>query len=158
FVSPPGSDRFAGDTDLKFDGQGRLFWSNLAGSGGNRGLSMSQINPTTGANITSTRISNTTDDKAFLAIDTNPDSPFLNTIYVVWDRYRTLDMSDMPEVVLSRSTNQAVTWSTPLQLSKASVEGYVWPSDVSVAPNGDVYVAYHSQPGLAGTDVNPPGT
>src|SRR5262249_12014599 len=29
FVSP-GSNNFAGDTDLKFDGLGRLFWSNLA--------------------------------------------------------------------------------------------------------------------------------
>jgi hypothetical protein len=151
FAYPPGSNRFAGHTDLKFDGLGRLFWSNLAGSG-NRSVSVSQIDPTTGANITSTRVNNSDDDRPFMAIDTNPGSPFFNNIYIVWD------LDNRSHVLFSRSIDQAVTWSTPLELSNASVEGFVFPSDVSVAPNGDVYVAYHSQPGLADYTENPDGT
>jgi hypothetical protein len=149
FVSP-GSPYFEGDTDLQFDGQGRLFWSNLTGT---MAVSVSQINPATGANITSTQVSIGEDDKPLLAIDTNPSSPFFNNIYVVWDAF-----SGGPDVMFSRSTNQGVTWSRPLRLSNTSVEGYVWPADVAVAPSGDVYVAYHSQPGFGATDVNPKGT
>jgi hypothetical protein len=159
FVPPSGTDTFRGDTDLKFDGLGRLFWSNIAGSGGND-VSVSQIDPATGANITSTRVVGEFNvDKPFMAIDTNPGSPFFNHIYVVWEHFSTTPFIDgTPEVLFSRSTDQAVTWSAPLQLSNRSAEGFVWPADVSVAPNGDVYVAYHSQPGLAGFDHNPDGT
>src|SRR5262249_61832024 len=48
--------------------------------------------------------------------------------------------------------------------SGMSTEGFTWPSTVSVAPNGDVYVSYHAQPDLTDTDVegspgsNPNGT
>jgi hypothetical protein len=152
FPLPRGSIFSNGDTDLKFDAEGRLFWSNLPFPSG---VAVSQIDPTTGATITSTRLSNgPNDDKEFMAIDTSPDSPFLNNIYVVWTEFS----SNSGMVLISRSTNQAVTWSSPLVLSK-SAEGFVWPSDVAVAPNGDVYVAYHSEPGYTETpNSNPNGT
>jgi hypothetical protein len=51
------------------------------------------------------------------------------------------------------SVDQGVTWSAPVALSGAG-EGFVWPSHNSVAPNGDVYVAYHSQPTFAGNAPN----
>jgi hypothetical protein len=130
-----------GDTDVKFDSQGRLFWSNLTPTG----IFVDQTSPVTGANITSNRVTSTgNDDKDFMAIDTNPASPFFNNIYIVWTRFVGIN-----PVFFSRSTNQGASWSTPLQVS-ASGEGFVWPSDVSVAPNGDVYVAYHSQTGFNG--------
>ena len=154
FRPPAGSNAVGGDTELQFDGDGRLFWSNLAGSRA-LGVSVSQIDPTTGASITSTRVSNgPNDDKPLMAIDTNPGSPFFNTIYIVWTEFS----SSSGSVLFSRSTNHAVTWSRPLVLSK-STEGFVWPADVAIAPNGDIYVAYHSQPGYTETpNANPNGT
>ena len=69
--------------------------------------------------------------------------------------------------VLSRWKPSGRTWSVPLQLSSfAGGEGLAWPADPAVAPNGDVYVAYHSQPdindneweGRAAAAQNPNGT
>lgn len=155
FKPPSGFSSF-GDTDLKFDGQGRLFWSNLGNQG--RGLFVSQIDPSTGANLKSTVVSNgPEDDKPFIAIDVHPESPFFNNIYIVWTH---VGGPTLNEVFFSRSTDQAATWSPPLQLSDAAVEGLVEPSDVSVGPSGDVYVAYHSQPEIRTMDLlrNPDGT
>src|SRR5436190_7933786 len=74
FQAPPGATTFGGDTDTVFDAQGRLFWSNLAGIG-TQGVSVSQVNPTTGAPIGPTiNISSFNDDKEFLAADTTPGS------------------------------------------------------------------------------------
>jgi hypothetical protein len=156
FKDPAGYPGFGGDTDLQFDGEGRLFWSNAAATTvESTVINVSQINPMTGDTIRSTRVSNgPSDDKPFMAIDTNPTSPYFNTIYVVW----TGDNADesLGTVYISRSTDQAVSWSTPLALSSRSGEGFMWPSDAAVAPNGDVYVAYHSQL-LFSEGVNPDG-
>jgi hypothetical protein len=137
-LKPPPGYMSDGDTDLKFDGQGRLFWSNLAfTSSGDEGICVSQINPTTGASITSVMATKgPSDDKPFMTIDTNPASPFFNNIYLVFTRFNVV-----AQVFFSRSADQARTWSSPLQLSNAPREGLVSFSDVSVAPNGDVYVA-----------------
>jgi hypothetical protein len=157
FKDPAGYPGVGGDTDLQYDGQGRLFWSNsTAATVESTVIVVSQIDPTSGASITSTRVDNGPgDDKPLMAIDTNPGGPFFNTIYVVWTGFSS-DRS-LGSVFFSRSADQAVSWSTPLALSSPSREGMVWPSDVSVAPNGDVYVAYHSQP-LFFEGGNPDGT
>ena len=131
FFKPPPGATLGDDTDLQFDGQGRLFWSNRVGASGS-GISVSQIDPATGANVTSTLVSRgSNDDKPFMAIDTNPGSPFFNNIYVVWTR---IGGPTQSQIFFSRSTDQAVTWSTPLQLSDATVASIVFPSDVSAAP------------------------
>jgi hypothetical protein len=64
FTNPPGTDTFNGDTDLIFDSQGRLFWSNLAGIG-TMGVSVNEIDPVTGANISTTNVRSNGDDKEF---------------------------------------------------------------------------------------------
>jgi hypothetical protein len=144
FFKPPQGATRGDDSDLQFDGQGRLFWSNRVGASGS-GIAVSQIDPATGADIRSTLVTRgSNDDKPFMAIDTNPSSPFFNNIYIVWTRIG----GGTSQIFFSRSTDQAVTWSTPRQLSDAPLASIVFPSDVSVAPNGDVYVAYHLQPNL----------
>ena len=104
-------------------------------------------------------------DKDFLAADNNPNSPSHDNLYVSFAMYNS--NTDEFEEFFSRSTDHGQTWSTPLQLSVnsgANTEGFTWPSTISVAPNGDVYVAYHSQPDLTDSDVegngnaNPFGT
>src|SRR5438552_6964571 len=145
FIVPPGFTNQGGDTGMAFDAVGRLYWMNIAGSG-TTGISVSRINPTTGASITSTNVSNgPNDDKGFIAADATATSPFANNVYVVWTRF-----AATTDVWFSRSINQGVSFSAPIQLSNSAVEGFVWPATVGVGPNGDVYVAYHAN-GSGGT-------
>jgi hypothetical protein len=155
FFKPPSGSTLGDDADLQFDGQGRLFWSNRVGASPS-GVAVNQIDPATGATITSSLVTRgSNDDKPFMVIDTNPGSPFFNNLYVVWTRIG----GGTSQIFFSRSTDQAATWSRPLQLSDASGASTLFPSDVSVAPNGDVYVAYHLQPSIgAPPRRNPDGT
>src|SRR5207245_3982372 len=63
FFKPPPGATLGDDTDLQFDGQGRLFWSNRVGASGS-GISVSQIDPATGATITSTLVTRGSDRKS----------------------------------------------------------------------------------------------
>ncbi len=151
----------SGDTDTAFDSQGRLFWANLGQFPGQRDVTVVQVNPTTGLPIGATaRIPNGgfSDDKPFIAADANPASPYANNLYVAWSRFGQAVPGEW-SVYFSRSTDQGVTWSAPLLLSDfdgpnnvvdngGDDEGLTWPAEVKVAPNGDVYVAYHSQPDI----------
>jgi hypothetical protein len=154
FTNPTGTTNTGGDTDTAFNADGRLFWSNLAGIG-TGGVSINERNPTTGALVpgSNVNIANTGDDKEFIAADASPTSPFKNNLYMAWMPFG----AGTVHVRFSRSTNNGLTWSTPIVLSAISpAEGFVWPVDVRTAANGDVYVAYHSQPTFSGN--NPDGT
>ena len=65
------------------------------------------------------------DDKGFIAADATATSPFANNVYVVWTRF-----AATTDVWFSRSVNQGLTWSPPIQLSNSGVEGFVWPAPV----------------------------
>lgn len=169
FVSPPGTVQFNGDSGLAFDAQGRLFWSTLKGlvaddpntqqNEADADVAVSQVNPS-GPNIgkpVSTNPlssyfvfndSDQADDKDFIAADANPLSPHANNLYVVWTKNS--GGSGIYGVYVSRSLDQGKTWLTPPVRVSTDAEGTVWPSDITVAPNGDVYVAYHSQPNKTG--------
>jgi len=142
FPNPPGTNVFNGDTGNVFDADGRLFWVNMAGTG-TRGIAVAQINPTTGAPISTRAISNSNDDKPFITADTNALSLHLNNLYVIWTRFAGTP-SGFAEVYFSRSVDHGLNWSTPLQLSDATQHGFVWPTGVSVGPSGEVYVAFHA--------------
>jgi uncharacterized repeat protein (TIGR01451 family) len=167
FPLPAGSLGSNGDTSTAFDGQGRLFWTNLAAFSAQRDVAVAQLDPSTGTQIGSTaRVPNVNQlgsDKQVLAADTNPSSPFFNNVYVAYAMF--IGTDDQFEVFFSRSTNNGVSFSAPKKLSDNSVEGWTWAISMSVASNGDVYVAYHSQPDLNdtkvevdGSRVNPDGT
>jgi hypothetical protein len=166
---PAGYGR-AGDPSLAFDSQGRLFWTYLGARNDNRNLEVfiSQVDPATGAildgypvNVTAAagfpaREAANNNDKEWLAADRFPESPFTDQLYVVWTRF---DEVFGTFVHTTLSTDQGLTWSAARTVS-ASEEGFVWPSHNAVAPNGDVYVAYHSQPTFRPdpnpTDMDPP--
>ena len=118
---------------------------------------------------------NLSDDKQFLTADADlyGVSPFTDNLYVSFQRFGVTPGEW--EVFASRSVNQGGAWSVPLQLSDfdgpnnivdngGDDEGFTWPSDVATAPNGDVYVAYHSQPDINDNELegnaptNPNGT
>ncbi len=156
-----GATGAVGDTDTAFDGQGRLFWTNLQ-QNPDLDVTVAQFNSTTGSQVGSTSNVNGAsdpnsgieDDKQFLVADVWPNSQFNGRLYVVWTKNPNTNCAS--RVMFSRSTDQAANWSAPILLSDSDGpnnqcgnnddEGFVWPSDVTVAPNGDVYVAYHAQP------------
>ncbi len=151
-----------GDTDTAFDAQGRLFWTNLQFVGGVGDVGVAQINPTNGAQVgTSSNVNRPNDpnfagddDKAFLVADTNLGGAHQDNLYVVWTKFQLGGSGCGTRVMFARSEDDGVNWFAPLELSDgngaddncgtADDEGFVWPSDVAVAPNGDVYAAYHS--------------
>jgi len=147
-----------GDPSLVFDSQGRLFWTYLGCDDLADGIDIyiAQLNPTTGAIMAGYPV-NVTDaiglpasagndhDKEWLAVDNYPGSPYEGNLYIVWSDL-TGTGSAIKNVV---SPDQGMTWSAPVTLSGGG-EGFVWPSHNTVAPNGDYYVTYHSQPGWSG--------
>jgi hypothetical protein len=146
----PGST--GGDTSTTYDGAGRLFWINLTMNG----IGIAQINPTTGRIIPSTSHPVDTrfgDDKDFIAAD-----PATNNLYVTWTVIS--PATGVTSVLLTRSTDQGAHWSAPVRVDDGS-DGFVWPATVTVAPDGHVFAAFHSQldfgaPGSEGTG-NPGG-
>lgn len=157
-VASPG-----GDTSTVYDSTGRLFWANLAASpsttavvGGGPWLSVNvvEVDPTSGKQIgsTSTVSIPPLESTAAGSILDSDDKPFLATdgtnLFVAWDRFTTSGS----EILLSEYTNTSTfatnlhAWSTPVVV-QAPGAGYAWPSYLSVAPNGDVIVAYHYEPG-----------
>ena len=155
----PAGYGLGGDPSLAFDSQGRLFWTYLGRRGDTEQLDIfiAQVDSTTGAildgypvNVTNkagfpASIAGNDNDKEWLAANRFPGSPFQDWLYVVWTRF-----TETGTVVHTMfSADQGLTWSPALTLSTGG-EGFVWPSHNAVAPNGDVYVAYHSQPGFTG--------
>ncbi|MBX7210849.1 MAG: glycoside hydrolase [Verrucomicrobiaceae bacterium] len=155
-----------GDSSLAYDSQGRLFWTFLLRetSTGGFDVFIAQCNPTTGAilagypyNLSSLagvpNDGGTTHshDKEWLAADATTTSPFRDSLYVSWTDFQ----PSGTVIYTTTSTDQGVTWSAAVTLSGAG-EGFVWPCENTVAPNGDVYVAYHSQPTFS--TGNPDGT
>lgn len=81
-------------------------------------------------------------DKEWIAADYFPGSSlFSDRLHVVW-----ADLDQEPwEIWTTTSTNSGLTWSNAQRLSVASEGRRVWPPHIAVAPNHDVYVAYHAQ-------------
>jgi hypothetical protein len=145
---------------LAFDSQGQLFWTYLGrrNDNGNLEVFIAQVNPKTGViledypvNVTAAAglpasVAANNNDKEWLAADRFPESPFVDRLYVVWTRFDNLGGTF---VHTTFSTDQGLTWSEALTVS-AFGEGFVWPTHNAVAPTGDVYVAYHSQPIFVG--------
>jgi hypothetical protein len=84
-------------------------------------------------------------DKPMIAVDTNPGSPHLNSVYVAWDNASPKNgkSSDNDVVLVSSSTDHGVTFSAPVAASPsqggpAAVIG----ADPFVAPDGTLFVAW----------------
>eukprot|EP01105_Mastigella_eilhardi_P018018 TRINITY_DN4159_c0_g1_i2.p1 TRINITY_DN4159_c0_g1~~TRINITY_DN4159_c0_g1_i2.p1 ORF type:complete len:749 (-),score=146.54 TRINITY_DN4159_c0_g1_i2:281-2527(-) len=154
-----------GDSSLGYDSTGRLFYTFLLNKAAVGGFDVfvAQLNPSTGAVLAGYPINlsagagvpddnaNHSHDKSWLAVDSFPGSPYRDNLYVVWTDFS----SSGTQILTSSSSNQGVTWSPAITLSGAG-EGFVWPSENTVAPNGYVFAAYHSQPTFSSN--NPDGT
>ena len=87
------------------------------------------------------------EDKEWAIVDWT-NNPSRGTIYLTWadlDAYSSSNPFDSARIMISKSTDKAATWSTPVRLSKTagncgfgSIKGAV----PSIGPNGEVYVAW----------------
>src|SRR5215467_2406635 len=62
------------------------------------------------------------EDKPYLVVDTNPSSPFLNSVYIVWTRFH-FDSADNyleSPIFFSASRDTGATWSPPMEISGAN--------------------------------------
>jgi hypothetical protein len=142
----PGST--GGDTCTTFDSAGRLFWVNITSPRGLPGISISQVNPTTGAIINQHVVDQVPDSSFFDDKDWIAADPTNNNLYVIWTR--TGPGGDNSAQVLMRySSDQGVSWSDPVRVDNGS-DNFVWPATVTVAPDHMVYAAYHSVSLLSG--------
>ena len=146
-----GSGTALGSSDLVYTQDGELRWVGLqADADGAQSVGVA-IESAGVLSLTSVPSSAGAEPvRPVLASDTNSaaDSAFAGSVYIAF-----VDENDN-RVLLSRSVDGGSTWSTPVQVSDTSeavVAGElapVTPADVTVAPNGDVYVAYHYQGGV----------
>jgi len=151
-----------GDPCVAFDADGRLFWCYLATWLGayitpvGSDILIAQCDPATGIilpgypvdvtlQLGHSAMAGTTADKEWLAADAYPESPYANRLYVAWTEFP----ASGPEITLtSSSADHGLTWLPVLQLGPTDAASFVWPVHAAVAPNGDVYVADHRQPGF----------
>ncbi len=94
-------------------------------------------------------------DKEWLIADMTA-SPYRNNLYVAWtefDAYGSTSPADSTRILLSRSTDGGITWSTPVRVSDrggncidsdSTVEGAV----PAVGPNGEVYLSWSGPLGI----------
>jgi hypothetical protein len=147
---------FGSDPGLAFDSDGNAYYSYIVvffGKGGGiNGTEMAVAHSTDrGASWHATFFNPQTgsgqfNDKPMIAVDTNPTSPFRDSVYVAWDNasFKNGKSSANNALLISRSTDGGKTFSAPIAANTltggpSSVIG----ADPFVGPNGEVYVAWH---------------
>jgi len=77
------------------------------------------------------------EDKEWGTTDFSPTSPFVNTLYCSWTRF-----SSNTQILLIRSTDEGVTWNSPVTVSDGTsgVQG----SFPAVSSDGELYVVWRS--------------
>lgn len=163
--APNGYAGGGGDPSLAFNNQGDLYFSYLAKdpAGTNPGMGIAGELAVFAARITNVATGTpmivqnqavaldgnlVEHDKEWVAVDQGSGNA-----YLVWTQFnKQIDMTQPPgqqiqtastQIMFSRTTTGGASWDPPVQLN-ANGEGFVWPSEVAVATNGDVYVAWHT--------------
>jgi hypothetical protein len=153
----PAGYGLSGDDVLTFDATGALWWSYLMSNDGDGDgqfqtvgtdditVVVQQVNPITGNRIGAAidvTPGNNLDDKQWIAADSNPSSPFANNVYVHWTRFNTSPTQEF----FSRCVNCVAgpAFSAPASIAAGGGEGFRHQSNITVAPNGDVYASYHT--------------
>lgn len=108
------------------------------------------VNPATGQPIPMYEFPNPSlyyDDKPWIAADSNPNSPFRDNVYAVWSRH--IDSAPTGtgafQAYFSKYNPASQSWSTPVSLTPGS-SSVMWPTYVTVAPSGDLYISYRACP------------
>ncbi|MFQ5582841.1 MAG: sialidase family protein, partial [Calditrichia bacterium] len=79
-------------------------------------------------------------DKNHMWVDNSPTSPFEANLYSAWTDF---GGANDAEIMISRSTDDGVSWSTPINISSAVNAGsHNQGVNITTGPNGTVYVAW----------------
>jgi len=79
-------------------------------------------------------------DKNHMWIDNKSSSPYVGNLYAAWTDF---GGTDDTQIKISRSTNNGVTWSTPLNISSAILAGsHNQGVNIQTGPNGEVYAIW----------------
>jgi hypothetical protein len=138
------------DSNVGFDSLGHLYWQGLAFlPAGNRGIVIAQSidkGQTFPESLTSWAVNdpNGNADQGYMAIDTQPGSPFQDNIYVVWSDYPSTPYPGQRGFALlfTRSTDHGATFSMPIDISDSLGCGQEHSSHIATGPNGEIYVAW----------------
>jgi hypothetical protein len=134
------------DPTVAFDSQGNAYVSYLPTNGGplqsiavakstDGGQTFSQASLLAIGSLTPVLV---LPDHPKMAIDTNPESPFRDTVYVTWDTGTIIDgRTARVDLMLSRSTDGGQTWSTPRSIFTSP--NYIMNTQ-SVGPDGTLHV------------------
>jgi hypothetical protein len=144
---------FGSDPGVAWDTRGNVYYSYIVvffgAGGGVNGTEMAVARSADeGATWTATFFALQTgsaqfNDKPMIAVDTNPNSPFRDTVYVAWDNSNG-SASSSNGVLVSRSTDGGKTFSTPVfATDTSSGPKSVIGADPFVAPDGSLFVAWH---------------
>jgi hypothetical protein len=78
------------------------------------------------------------EDKEWITCDlTKGTSLYKNTIYCSWTRF-----GNPSGILLTKSINGGINWTSPVQVSSSSSSGSVQGSCPAVGPNGELYIVY----------------
>ena len=136
--SPYGAGGYSsGDPTTAIGRNGRQFINYIAANVGGQGISYSD-NGTTWSTAIVSETGGTFADKNHMWIDNSLTSPYEGNLYVAWTDFGgTYDY----RVVLSRSTNNGVTWSTKIPISNPS-SYFSHGVNLQTGPNGQVYACW----------------
>src|SRR4051812_23449494 len=128
---------FSGAPDLAPDprGDGGVLLASLVGTPNGTQLAVVRIPPKGAATLLPNPSLGTSDDKEYLATDTQAHSRFRGRTYLVWD--------DFASAKITLRTFVRGEWHDVVKLGDIAGQ-----PDVAVAPNGDVAVAYSLDSGF----------
>ncbi len=81
-------------------------------------------------------------DKCMMAVDTNSASPYVNNVYVAWQRDDTLGLSS--DIYFARSTDGGLSFSFPIKINDNPAQtAYAEGAFPFVGADGDVYICWY---------------
>jgi hypothetical protein len=126
---------YAGNPAAGIDGDGNMFVTAIIGKSSFRVFTAHSTDR--GANWSRVDIPNPTNNhRPHMAIDVNPGSPFVNTVYVT---YATINSSP---IMLSRSTDRGLSFSAPVQINGSVGGSYGNAPNLAVGPDGELYATW----------------
>lgn len=128
----------SGDPAAAIGLNGREYVNFISGAGG-QGVAYSD-NGTSWSTATIAPNPGSLADKNHMWIDNSPTSPYEGNLYCAWTDF---GGSNNNNIVISRSTNDGVNWSSLINLSSAvSAGSHNQGVNVQTGPNGEVYVCW----------------
>ncbi|MCF8406005.1 MAG: T9SS type A sorting domain-containing protein [Bacteroidales bacterium] len=129
----------SGDPTTAISLSGRMYVNYISNSYG-QGIAWSDNGGSTWSTASVAPNPGSLADKNHMWIDNSPTSPYEGNLYVAWTPFGGGNDS---EIVMNRSTNEGVSWSSSLNISSAVNAGsHNQGVNVQTGPNGEVYACW----------------